>query len=338
MKHSFSFLFFLASVLLLCSLSCKPVMPLNAVARRLVDSLQKDTDFYNTEHDEFSLTPLPQCTASLQLARMCTLAELQQLSTDHESPVVRMIAFRALLEQNAHEAVRLTLQNIRDTTQVWVSQYCDYFRDNLSNQRLFLIFGKQLQRKILPRDTLAVDSVLFCTPGLKHMNLQVDRVVSRKPTTEANYQRFRALAKDDHSKDALVKLAAYRRLQDTTIIKQALSCCCPVKNQKKFAVDDILLTDYALLAVEVWPHKAFVPELKLLGESFLLSYHGNDIWLSRLFICLRKYHAPWADALMWQSVLKAKPLLHSKDSDICLWAREILAAYKASKKYGYRER
>lgn len=334
MKCSVCFLSFFACLCISCNLGGKTEILLSASTRSIVDSVAKDTIFYNTEHDEFSLNPLPQWALCKRLAKAGSLKELEQLSIEQESQVVRMVAFRALLEKNAHAAVKLFLQQMHDSGKVNVEEYCESYCGNVPEERFRLIYIKWHAEKIIPADTLAIDSVLFNTPGLKNLDGYVGRVVENKPSTAENYSRIRSLAKDEHNVEAIVKLADYRKLQDTVIIQNALLQYHNAMKQSKPDFDDIDEANRAILVVAAWPDKAFISGVKTLVADHLLSNCGRGkIWSAQIFVCLRKYKSKWADDLIRQSLNNAKSLQKSKNYDTRLWANDILSDYRNSKTY-----
>ena len=58
----------------------------------------------------------PQWLLSDSLSKYATIEEIEKLATTDKDPIKRLVAFRALLTKDPHQAVNLAISNIEDTT------------------------------------------------------------------------------------------------------------------------------------------------------------------------------------------------------------------------------
>ena len=239
------------------------------------------------------------------LSEHATIEEIEELATTNDDPIMRLIAFRALLSKDPHEAVNLAISHIEDTTEVHtVSGMCGEVIQ-VSNMRIRMLQSDEYH---VSKEDLAriASTVLFFANNSKYFySLELYQSLPAKPEYE---NRLRQLYKHDHR--ALVALAKYNREKDKHEIIRLFS---QAGNKDFWYYSDTLST--AFYAVAEWPDAAFKPiiqrECKKLFEQ---DSKGCD---GAAFCTLIAYHSPWSYDIAEKALAKAK----ENDKDFYLVCR-----------------
>ena len=81
----------------------------------------------------------PQWLLSDSLSKYATIEEIEKLATTDKDPIKRLVAFRALLTKDPHQAVNLAISNIEDTTIVATTDGDCGEEDRVSNVRICML-------------------------------------------------------------------------------------------------------------------------------------------------------------------------------------------------------
>ena len=228
--------------------------------------------------------------------------ELITLATNHSDKIQRLIAFRALLMKDPHEAVNLAISEIEDTTEVPMSDgYCGW-EDIVSNVRIEMIQYKRKHYKVSLADSMRVDSALLFsnnTPKFVYM-YNLYRKLPARPEYE---KRLRQLYEHDHC--ALIALASYHR-EDT---KQEIIRLLTQMDKKDFwSYRDTIKT--ALDAVISWPSASYKQQVR---HVCLYISNKPEIYGSgrNVLGALMAYNDRWSYNLIDKTLSKAKQKDHN---------------------------
>ena len=228
--------------------------------------------------------------------------ELITLATNHSDKIQRLIAFRALLMKDPHEAVNLAISEIEDTTEVPMSDGFCGWDDIVSNVRIEMIQYKRKHYKVSLADSMRVDSALLFsnnTPKFVYMyNLY------RKLPARPEYEKLlRQLYGHDHC--ALIALARYHR-EDT---KQEIIRLLTQMDKKDFwSYRDTIRT--ALDAVIAWPSASYKQQVRHVCQDIL---NKPEIYGSGRSVlgALMAYNDRWSYNLIDKTLSKAKQKDHN---------------------------
>ena len=137
--------------------------------------------------------------------------ELIALAKNHSDKIQRLIAFRALLMKDSHEAVNLAISEIEDTTEVPMSDGFCGWEDIVSSVRIEMIQYNREGYKVSIADSMRIDSaVLFSNHASKFDYIY--HLYHKLPARPEYEERLEQLYK--HDLYALIALARYHR-EDT---------------------------------------------------------------------------------------------------------------------------
>ena len=143
------------------------------------------------------------------LSEHATIEEIEELATIKDDPVMRLIAFRALLSKDLHEAVNLAISHFEDTTKVLTVDHRCLLEDEVSRIRIEMLQSDEYQ---ISKEDLAriASTVLFSANISKYVySLKLYQSLPAKPEYE---DRLRQIYKQDPW--TLVALAKYNKEKD----------------------------------------------------------------------------------------------------------------------------
>lgn len=198
---------------------------------------------------------------------------------DHNSPVVRCYAFRALAERRHAEAFPILVRHMMDTTVVTVFSSCllsgeavaDYLLGTVSPSHVYFASGAVLNAE----QRATVDSILLFTPHLRllHRRWLLDRL----PASEGSYQRLRVLVVAERESDALAALARHRRPEDRPLILAA------IRSRQR----DLLYN--GLQAADAFPDESFYNDLVKVFRRHRAEGEESNGEFERVCIALAQY-------------------------------------------------
>ena len=149
-----------------------------------------------------------------------SVAELIQLASKHKDAIERLIAFRALLMKDPHEAANLTISEVDDITLVGTSDGICGMEEYVSDIRLNMMQYNRERRNISIDDSVRIDSAVLYSVNSSKLNYthELYQKLQAKPEYE---NRLRQLYKQD--KRALIALTKYHKEQDKQEIIRILS-------------------------------------------------------------------------------------------------------------------
>ena len=187
--------------------------------------------------------------------------ELIALAKNHSDKIQRLIAFRALLMKDSHEAVNLAISEIEDTTEVPISSGCCGSNDIVSGVRIEMIQYNREGYKVSVADSMRIDSaVLFSNHASKFDYIY--HLYHKLPARPEYEERLEQLYK--HDLYALIALARFHR-EDT---KQEIIRLLTQMDKKDFwNYRDTIRT--ALDAVTAWPSASYKRQVRHVCQDLL---------------------------------------------------------------------
>lgn len=191
----------------------------------------------------------PQWIKSDSLYAHASVAELIQLASKHENDIERLIAFRALLMKDPHEAANLTISEVDDITLVCTSDgFCGQ-AESVSDIRISMMLGNRVRSKVTIEDSIRIDSAVLYSVNSSKLNYP-HKLYQKLPAKPEYEDRLRQLYKQD--KRALMALAKYHKEQDKQEIIRILS---KIEHDRAFDYRDTVLVVFD--AIAVWPSASF---------------------------------------------------------------------------------
>ena len=191
----------------------------------------------------------PQWIKSDSLYAHASVAELIQLASKHENDIERLIAFRALLMKDPHEAANLTISEVDDITLVCTSDgFCGQAK-SVSDIRISMMLGNRVRSKVTIEDSIRIDSAVLNSVNSSKLNYTY-KLYQKLPAKPEYEDRLRQLYKKD--KRALMALAKYHKEQDKQEIIRILS---KIEHDRAFNYIDTVLVVFD--AIAVWPSASF---------------------------------------------------------------------------------
>lgn len=241
--------------------------------------------------------------------------EIIELARNHSDKIQRLIAFRALLMKNPHEAVSLAISEIEDTTEIPMSDGFCGWDDIVSNVRIEMIQYQRKHYKVSLADSMRVDSALLFSNNTPKFVYMYD--LYRKLPARSEYEnRLRQLY--EHDLYALIALARYHR-EDT---KQEIIRLLTQMDKKDFwSYRDTIRT--ALDAVIAWPSASYKQQVRHVCQDIL---NKTEIYGSSRNIlgALMAYNDRWSYNLIDKTLSQAK----QKDNNYINYCWGLHEAYE----------
>ena len=222
--------------------------------------------------------------------------ELIALAKNHSDKIQRLIAFRALLMKDSHEAVNLAISEIEDTTEVPISSGCCGSNDIVSGVRIEMIQYNREGYKVSVADSMRIDSaVLFSNHASKFDYIY--HLYHKLPARPEYEERLEQLYK--HDLYALIALARFHR-EDT---KQEIIRLLSMDQKDFWSYRDTIRT--ALDAVIAWPSASYKQQVRHVCQDLL---NKPELYGSGRSIlgALMAYNDRWSYNLIDKTLSKAK--------------------------------
>lgn len=231
------------------------------------------------------------------LSEHATIEELKELAASHKDPIMRLIAFRALLSKDAHQAVNLTISNIDDTAIVKIFNVDCLDEDRVSNIRICMLQYNRGHYQITQNDSARVDSAALFSTNIPLYDYSY-RLYHHLPAKPIYENRLRQLYKQDMW--ALVALAKFHREKERQEIIRLLS---QADYKDSWNYRDTLRA--ALHAAAAWPDATFKPLVqrecqKILEQTDTIECCGAA------FRALIAYHTKWSYDMAEKALARAK--------------------------------
>ncbi len=236
--------------------------------------------------------------------------ELIRLATDHHDIVERLIAFRALLTKDPHEAVNLAISEIEDTTNVSTADGCCWQKDIASNVRISMIQYERKQYNVSLSDSMRIDSaVLFSNNTYKFDYMY--HFYQKLPAKPEYEKRLRQLYEQSHN--ALITLARYHREDIKQEIVRLLS---QLDHKDLWSYRDTVRT--ALDAVIAWPSESYKQQVRQICQN-ILNRKDTDGCNRSAFGALMAYNDKWSYNFIDKTLSKAKQKDQKHFANCCMF-------------------
>ena len=229
------------------------------------------------------------------LSEHATIEEIEELATIKDDPVMRLIAFRALLSKDLHEAVNLAISHFEDTTKVLTVDHRCLLEDEVSRIRIEMLQSDEYQ---ISKEDLAriASTVLFSANISKYVySLKLYQSLPAKPEYE---DRLRQIYKQDPW--TLVALAKYNKEKDKQEIIRLFS---QAENKDFQDYSDTL--SVALYAVAEWPDATFIPFIQRECKKIFEQQDSEGCDVAAL-CTLIAYNSQWSYDIAERALAKAK--------------------------------
>ena len=223
--------------------------------------------------------------------------ELTALAANHEDKIERLVAFRALLMKNPHEAVNLAISEIEDTTIVSTSDgFCGQV-DIVSNLRICMIQYERKQYKVSLADSMRIDSALLFSNNSPKFGYMYH--LYRKLPAKSEYEK-RLLQLYEQDQNALIALARYHR---DNIKQEIIRLFSQIDKKINLANRDTIIT--VLDAVTAWPSESYKQQVREKCQYILnnAEAYGCD---RSAFGALMAYNDKWSYNFIDKTLSKAK--------------------------------
>ncbi len=284
-----------------------------------IGSLKKKTmiraeESFSTTRTNLKGEVLPQWKKSDSLYIHASIQELVQLASKHNNKIERLVAFRALLRKEPHEAVNLAISEIEDTTIVSVSDGMCAEKNVLSNVRIGMIQYKRTKNNVSVVDSIRLDSAVLFSANSAKFYYSKD-LFHRLPAKPEYEQRLRQLYKQDCC--ALIALARFHKKEEKREISRLLS---QLEYKDSWSYHDTIRA--IMDAVAVWPSPSYKQQVRQVCRN-ILSKKDAYCYSESTSGALMAYNDRWGYNLIDKMMLKAK----QKDSDYYLWLCDLHEAY-----------
>lgn len=203
---------------------------------------------------------LPYTTDSLTMSFLedsCTKDELISL-LNFESPLVRVVAFRAIVNRNEPDYFPILLSHLDDTVKVEWWYFDDAANDFMVSDLMIRKVESDKKLSRLQKDSL-IDVVLTHHQYLKTAEWMINDIEPK----DKYYSNIRSMAQrklnDCHDLSNTYALAKYKKQEDIPLIK---------KNFSEFSDNPFCNNNY-FMAFEVFPDTAFFPYLVKYFDKFV---------------------------------------------------------------------
>ena len=239
----------------------------------------------------------PQWIKSDSLYAHASIDELIELASKHEDAIERLIAFRALLMKDPHEAANLTISEVDDTTLVGTSDGICGQEETVSDIRLYMMQYNREQSKVTINDSIRIDSAVLYSVNCPKLEYSYE-LYQKLPTKPEYENRLRQLYKQDYR--ALIALIKYHRKEEKQEIVRLLS---QMDNKDLWSYRDTIRT--ALDAVAAWPSASYRQQVRQVCQNILNREDPYGCSLNA-FGALMAYNEKWSYDMIDKTLSKAK--------------------------------
>ena len=224
----------LAAILHGCLNNAKSGSSSSGQADKTTQAVRENRTFHTIRKGGTIKEVSPQWIKSDSLYAHASVAEMIQLASKHEDAIERLIAFRALMMKDPHEAANLTISEVDDITLVGTSDGICGMEEYVSDIRLNMMQYNRERRKISVDDSVRIDSAVLYSVNSSKLNY-THELYQKLPAKPEYENRLRQLYKQD--KRALIALAKYHKEQDKQEISRLLS---EIENDRVGAYHDTI--------------------------------------------------------------------------------------------------
>ena len=293
------------------------VLAQNAKAVLIADSL---TSVSLYDDNGWGSTPMA-WTLQEHLNEVASNDDLVALARSHRNGAARATAFRLLVTRCDNRYHDILYSSLRDTTRfrvqscdvIYPSNVANYMVDVLTHHwdfqslrdsiyldsllrsqpelmkthpHLYETFVKRptvtdFRRIFSQKDSVTLDSVLFFTPNMQHIN-RLYSILRNLPAEERYYDRLHQLYYDEGCADALPNLCRYRREADKAAVIECLLEYSKGLDKEHVRNGPEGRTNEGLEAVAIWPDPAFLPALRKVRDYEVKRKH-YDYYRIRIF-------------------------------------------------------
>jgi hypothetical protein len=239
----------------------------------------------------------PQWKKSDSLFAHASTRELIQIASKHTDIIERLVAFRALLMKNPHEAVNVAIAEIEDTTIVHLSDGFCGEEDVMSNVRISMLQYEKGKYNVSLTDSMRIDSAVLFSANSSKFYYSND-LYHRLPAKPEYESRLRLLYKHDHH--ALIALARYHREKDKQEIIRQLS---QIENKDLFSYRDTIRAIMDVVAA--WPSATYKQKVRQVCQT-ILDKKDADSYATSAFGALMAYNDRWSYNLIDKTLSNAK--------------------------------
>lgn len=224
----------LAAILHGCLNNAKSGSSSSGQADKATQAVREKRSFHTIRKGGTIKEVSPQWIKSDSLYAHASVAGMIQLASKHEDAIERLIAFRALMMKDPHEAANLTISEVDDITLVGTSDGICGMEEYVSDIRLNMMQYNRERRKISVDDSVRIDSAVLYSVNSSKLNY-THELYQKLPAKPEYENRLRQLYKQD--KRALIALAKYHKEQDKQEISRLLS---EIENDRVGAYHDTI--------------------------------------------------------------------------------------------------
>lgn len=138
------------------------------------------------------------------------------------------------------------------------------------------------------KDSVTLDSVLFFTPNLLHID-RLNTILKNLPAEERYYDRLHQMYYDEGYADALPNLCRYRREADKAAVIECLLEYSKGLDEEHVRVGPGGRTNEGLKAVALWPDPAFLPALRKVRDYEVSRIHYDYYRIRLFYLALMAY-------------------------------------------------
>lgn len=289
----------------------------NAKTVLIADSL---TSVSLSDGDGWGGTPKA-WTLQKHLNEVASNDDLVALARSHRNGAARAEAFRLLVSRGDSRYRDILYSSLRDTTSfieqsgdiIGLTNVANYMVNALTHHWDFLSFSDSIyldslfrnkpvmkkkhtnlynkflssptlttfHRIFTQKDSITLDSVLFFTPNLHHID-RLYSIIENLPADECYYDRLHQLYYDEGIADVLPALCRYRREADKAAVIECLLEYSKGLDKENVQKGPKGRTNQGLKAVAIWPDPAFLPALCKVRDYEVARTH-YDFYRIRLF-------------------------------------------------------
>ena len=340
----------------------------NAKAVAIADSIPCISHYDN---NGWGGTPIG-WTLQEHLNKAASNDDLVALARSHHNGAARALAFRLLVARGDSRYRDILYSSLRDTTcfreqdadvfyisnvaNCMVNVLTDHWdflslRDSIhldslfrsqpelknTRPRLYENFTSTptwtvFRRIFTQEDSVTLDSVLFYTPNLNHID-RVSSILKNLPAEERYYERLHQMFYDEGYADALTNLCHYRREADKAAVIECLLEYSKGLDERHVRSGPEGRTNKALEAVALWPDSAFLPALSKVRDYEVSRTHYDYRRILLFYLALMAYDDETSYNIIYETLRKTERAMTTRRYHL----ERFREAYKMSPNSRYED-
>lgn len=296
----------------------------NAKAVLVADSLTRASLY---DDNGWGGTPV-EWTLQEKLKKIASNDDLVALARSHRNGAARAVAFRLLVARGDSRYRDILYSSLQDSAcfrvqscdVTYPSNVANYMVDVLTyhwdylsisdsiyidsllrnepelmkeTTHLYETFVKRptvtdFRRIFTKEDSVTLDSVLFFTPNMRHID-RLYSIVKNLPTEERYYNRLHQMYYDEGYSDALPALLRYHREADKPAVIECLLEYSKGLDERHAVNGPEGRTNEGLEAVALWPDPAFLPALREVRNYEVTRTHYDYPRIRLFYLALMAY-------------------------------------------------